>query len=83
MGFYLGSVIGIVLTLLLIRYLTAARFIMSLLAHGGIAIASLAGFFLAWPVHSQVDPVYGAAVGAIVGAIIFLRPLLASSSRSV
>lgn len=76
--FYLGSAIGVILTLLFIRYVTAVRFICALIALAGVVVAAVVGVFLVWPVRSHLDPVYGALAGAIIGLAIFLRPFRTS-----
>lgn len=80
MGFYLGSAIGVILALLIIRYVTATRFIIALCVLTGVVITAMAGFFLAYPVRGYFDPSYGALVGAVVGVAIFSYSLYGRAS---
>lgn len=82
MGFYLGFILGAILLVFVIRYLTLFRLFMILICAAGMAFSGLLGFFLVWPVQEYCHPAVGALIGALIWAGVSSYSCYQDSQRS-
>lgn len=78
-GFYLGALLGVLLLVLFLRYVTAFRFIMGLLFAAGLLVSAFIGLLLAWPLLAWLSRTHtgwvwsGPALGAVAWCLVSWR----------